>query len=529
MMLSSRRSLLLGIPAGLAAGLGHLAPGRAQDRELRMGLSGAISSVDPHFAVLSSNQAMSLHFFDGLVRLDNRFRPQPGLALSWRVVEPQVWEFQLRPDVRFSDGSPFGAEDVVASIERAPNVPNSPSSFRTYTNSIERVEAVGPLVVRIHTNRRNPLLPADLDAVMIIPRSLRNAATADFNAGRAMIGTGPYLMQEYTPGNQIVMTRNPHYWGPAEPWSKVTARLISNNAARTAALLAGDLDLIDNVGPADMPRLRASSRHHVVDAVSNRVIFLMLDHGHAVSPDIADRNGQPLPKNPLQDRRVRQALSLAISRKALVERIMEGQAVAAGQLLPDGFTGVSDKIPVPPYDPARAQQLLKEAGYPDGFRLTLRGPNNRYLNDATTLQAIAQMFSRIGIEATVEAAPWVAFRPLIGSSSFSVALFGWASNTGEPGLSLNALLGTKDAALGRGVPNGGRYSNPRFDALVEEALTTMDTDARGALLAKATEMAMEDVALIPLFYPVSSWACRSDLSYDAPSNEYTVAMRARPR
>jgi hypothetical protein len=198
---------------------------------------------------------------------------------------------------------------------------------------------------------------------------------------------------------------------------------------------------------------------------------------------------------------------------------MEGQAVPVGQLLPEGFNGVSSKLGVPPYDPARARRLLAEAGYPEGFRLVLRGPNNRYLNDASSLQAIAQMFSRIGVQSTVEAAPWVSFRPLIGSSSFSVALFGWASSTGETGLSLNALLGTKDAALGRGVPNGGQYSNPRLDSLVEEAMGTIDSNARGALLAEATELAMQDVALIPLFYAVSTWACRNGVQFDPPSNE----------
>jgi peptide/nickel transport system substrate-binding protein len=511
-----------------AAAAGLAVPAVAQERELRVGLSGAISSVDPHFAVLSSNMALSQHFFGALVRQDAQFRPQPGLALSWAVLEPTVWEFRLRPNVVFSDGTPLDAEDVVASIERAPNVPNSPSSFATYTNSIARAEATGPLTVRVHTHRPDPLLPVELAAIMIIPKSLRNAPTAEFNAGRAMIGTGPYRLEEYTPGSRIVMTRNPRYWDAPEPWSRVTMRIIANNAARTAGLLAGDLDLIDNVGPADMPSLRASDRIRVVDAVSNRVIFLMLDQGNAVSPDITGADGGPLDTNPLKDLRVRQALSLAINRAALAERIMGSQAVPAGQILPEGFVGVSSRITVPPYDPARARQLLTEAGYPRGFRVVLRGPNNRYLNDGATLQAVAQMFSRIGVEASVEAQPWVAFRPLISSHSFSVALFGWASGTGEPGLSLNALLGTQDAALGRGVPNGGRYSNARFDALVGQASETLDTAARAALLAQATELAMADVALIPLFYPVVSWGARNSIHFDGHANEYTVAMRARP-
>jgi peptide/nickel transport system substrate-binding protein len=523
----SRRSLATVLPAATMA-LARSGPASAQERELRIGLSGTISSIDPHFAVLSSNSALSQHFFDGLVKLDQRFQPQPALALSWVALEPLIWEFRLRPGVRFSDGSPFGAEDVVASIERAPNVPNSPSSFATYTNSIERVEASGPLTVRFRTNRPNPLLPADLANVMIIPKALRNAPTADFNAGRAIIGTGPYVFQEYTPGSRIAMRRNPGYWGLAEPWSRVTMHIITNNAARTAGLLTGDLDLIDNVGPADMPALRSSERIRVIDAVSNRLIFLMIDHGHDVSPDITGTDGRPLPANPLKDLRVRQALSLAINRPALAERIMGGQAVPAGQILPEGFLGVSPRIPVPPYDPARARQLLAEAGYPRGFRLTLRGPNNRYLNDASALQAVAQMFTRIGVEAGVEVLPWVAFRPLIGSSSFSVALFGWASSTGEPGMSLHALLGTQDAALGRGVPNGGRYSNPRLDASVQQALVTLDPAERATVLAEATDIAMADVALLPLFYPMVSWGARSTIRFEGGANEYTVAMRARP-
>ncbi len=518
----------------LAAGAATMAiaalprPSRADGRALRLGLSGAISSVDPHFAVLSSNNSLSLHFFDPLVSLDVTFRPQPALALSWAPVEPTVWEFRLRPGVRFNDGSAFGAEDVVASFARAPNVPNSPSSFRTYTSAIQRVEAVDAMTVRIHTNRPDPTLPAEVAEIMIIPRALRNAATADFNAGPAMIGTGPYRMTEYQPGNSVGMVPNPSYWGRPQPWSRVAVRIVTSNPSRTAGLLAGDLDLIDYVGPSDVPALKASSRVRVAGVTSIRVIFIMLDQGNDVSPDISGHDGRPLDRNPLKDQRVRLALSLAINRTAITERLMSGQAVPAGQILSGPLVGVSPRIAVPPFDPAKSKQLLAEAGYPDGFRIVIRGPNDRYLNDADTVQAVAQMFSRIGLDARVEVAPWVAFRPLIGASNFSAALFGWASNVGETGLSLNALLGTQDAKIGRGLPNGGRYSNPKFDALVAEASTTLDTAARGALLDQAIELAMAEVALIPLFFPIATWGYQSDMVFAPNPNEYTTAMQASP-
>ena len=521
-----RRAAVFG--ASALAGLAPSATAWGQERVLRIGLSGAISSMDPHFTVLSSNQSLSEHFFEALVSQDAGMQAQPGLALSWAAVEPLVWEFKLRPDVRFTDGSPFGGEDVAASLERAPKVPNSPSSFSTYTSSIRRVETVDPLTVRIHTSRPDPLLPSELAAVMIIPRTQRDAATADFNSGRAMIGTGPFRFVDYVPGSRVTMTRNDDYWGGAQPWSKVVMSIIPNNASRTAGLLSGDLDVIDNVGPADMPSIRTSSRVQVSAVTSIRVIFLMVDQGNAVSPDVRGADGRPLDRNPLKDRRVRQALSLAINRQAICERLMAGQAVPAGQILSGNFLGVSPRITVPNFDVAKARQLLADAGYPNGFKLTLRGPNDRYLNDASVLQAVAQMLTRAGVDAAVEVAPWVAFRPLIGASTFSVALFGWASNTGETGNSLNALLGTQDASMGRGVPNGGRYSNQAFDALIAKAGETLDRSERGRLLNQAIEMSMDDVALIPLFFPVSSWASRTGIDFTPAVDEYTRAMQARP-
>lgn len=524
----SRRSIMqLGLAAATGALLVGLGAAQAQDRELQVGISGAISSVDPHYAVLSSNQALSRHFFEGLTTRDGNFRPQPMLAESWKSIDPLTWEFKLREGVKFTDGSALDAADVVASFERAPNVENSPSSFRTYTNRIANVVAVDDLTVRFETTTPNPLLPMELTQVMIIPSELKSAKTAEFNSGEAMIGTGPYVMTKYVPGSVVEMVRNEDYWGEKEPWSRVVMRIVSNNASRTAGLLSGDLDVIDNIAPTDIPVIEASGKNSVVNIESNRLIYLMLDHFAHSSPYITDNSGKPLEKNPLTDLRVRQALSMSINRDGLTERLLSGQGIPASQFVADKFTAAPD-LDVTPYDTEAAKALLAEAGYPDGFKITLHGPNDRYLNDGAVLQAVAQMFSRIGVTAQTELAPWVTFRPHVSNNDFSVALFGWASNTGETGPTMYAILGTQDAQLGRGVPNGGRYSNADFDEKVATALGTIDDDERARLLKEATDIAMNDVALIPLYYPMVSWATKKDITYAGSADQFTTAMDARP-
>ena len=305
-------------------------------------------------------------------------------------------------------------------------------------------------------------------------------------------------------------------------------RIISNNASRTAGLLSGDLDVIDNIAPSDIPVIEGSENNSVVNIESNRLIYLMLDQFTDNSLYITDQNDQPLDKNPLKDLRVRQALSMSINREGLAEKLLGGQGMPASQFVPDKFTAAPD-LEVTPYDPEAAKALLAEAGYPDGFKLTVHGPNDRYLNDGRVLQAVAQMFSRIGVATRTELAPWVTFRPHVSNHDLSVALFGWASNTGETGPSMYAILGTQDPEMGRGVPNGGRYSNAEFDDKVLKALSTIDDEERAKLLKEATDIAMKDVALIPLYYPMVSWGVRKDIEYSGSPDQFTTAMDARPR
>jgi peptide/nickel transport system substrate-binding protein len=487
-----------------------------------------VTSIDPHFHNTTPNLNVAAQIFDRLVHTDAAQKPVPGLALSWRTLDPTTWEFTLRQGVRFSDGSPFEAEDVLASLRRAPNVPNSPSSFGIFTRAIAAAEARGPHTVIVRTREPYPLLANDLSAVNIVQRSAETANTAEFNSGRAAIGTGPFRVVSWAPGDRLVVERNPHWWGGQNPWARATFRILTNDSARVAALLAGDVQIVEAVPPADIARLERDPNIRVARSITTRYFFLHPDQARAVSPFVTDKDGRPLDRNPLQDRRVRQAISFAINREGIAERMFMGQAVPAGGVVPDAFFGGDPALRAPAFDPERARRLLAEAGYPDGFGITLHGPNDRYVNDDQTVQAIAQMLARVGIATRVETMPWASFATRSNRPDFSLIYIGWLSATGEASSTLRSLLATFDRATGMGSSNRGRYSNPAFDASLRAALGEMDDSARQEKLRAATRLAMEDQGIVPLLYQYSVWAARRPLAYTARADDQTWAIWVRP-
>ena len=498
-------------------------------QELRIGAAVEITSVDPLFHTFNPNNQLAWHVFDALVHQDSQQRLVPGLALSWKPISDTTWEFKLRPGVKFHDGTPLTADDVIFSIDRADKVPNSPASFAIYSKAVKSIHVVDPLTLHIDTGTPYPLLPADLSTIAIQSRhAAAGKTTDDFNKGVAAIGTGPFKFVEWVPGDRLVLARNDDYWGPKPAWARVIFRPIPNSTARVAALLARDVDFIESVPTPDLTNLKRNAAVHLVETVSNRVIYLHLDSNRDKTPFVFDNSGKPLDKNPLKDVRVRKAMSKAINRQAIVERVMEGAAIAAGQLLPDGFFGVSPKLKPEPFDPEGAKKLLAEAGYPDGFRLTLHGPNDRFVNDEKIEQAIAQMLSRVGIKTDVVAMPQSTYFSRASNLEFSVMLLGWGADTGEPSSPLKSLLATFDRSKGFGTANRGRYSNPKLDALLEEALTTVDDGKRSLLLQQATEAAIEDLGIIPLHYEVTIWGMRSDLTFQGNSDQYTLAFDIHP-
>jgi peptide/nickel transport system substrate-binding protein len=502
----------------------------AAAQELSIALSTPVTTMDPHFHNLTPNIAAGKHIFETLVDQDAQQALKPGLAESWRVLDSTTWEFKLRKNVRWHDGTPFTAEDVLATLRRVPLVPNSPASFGIYTRPIIEAKAVDANTVIMKTREPHPLLPNDLAQVLIIQKKMEGASTQDFNSGKAAIGTGPYRFGEYVSGDRITLVANDKYWGPKPAYAKVRLRMITNSAARVAALLSGDVQMIEAVPTADIEKLKKDPRVSLASAVSNRIIYLHLDSGREKhSPFVTDVAGKPMEANPLRDARVRKAISKMIDRDAIASRIMEGEAQPAGQLLPETFHGTSRKLPPDKYDPEGAKKLLAEAGYPNGFGLTLHTPNNRYINDEKIAQAIAQFLTRGGIPTKVEAMPSAVFFSRGSKLEFSFLLAGWGSGTGENSSPLRSLVATFDPKLGNGVANRGRFSDAGVDALIQTALSTIDDTKRGIMLAAASEKAIgELMGVIPVHYEVSTWAVKKGLSYKARVDQLTLAYEVRP-
>ncbi|WP_298852721.1 ABC transporter substrate-binding protein [uncultured Ruegeria sp.] len=516
----------------LAGGAITFGSSPASAEKLTFGLASETTSMDPYFHNVGPNNALLLHIYDRLIRQDERQQLSPGLALSWKPIDDLTWEFKLREGVKFHDGTDFNADDVVCSFERAPNVPDSPSSFATYVKG-KSVVKVDDYTVHFKTETPYPLMGNDVSTVAIVSDSVGcGAATADYNSGAAAIGTGPFMFGSYTPGESVVLKKNPNYWDGAAEWDQVEFRPIASNPSRVAALLAGDVDVISGVPTTDIVTLRNNDAVELHQGPSNRVIYLHLDQFRENSPFIKALDGSDI-KNPLLDVRVRKAISKAINRDAIVEHVMEGVAIPAGQLMPSGFFGVSENLQPETYDPDGAKALLAEAGYGDGFQMTIHGPNDRYINDAKIAEAIGQMLTRVGIQMSVETMPRSVYFKRASSGSpegtpeFSFILVGWGAGSGEASSPLKSLIHTFDKEKGFGSSNRGRHSDAAIDAVIEEALATVDDAKRQDLLAKATEMAMETQAIIPTHFQVNTWGTRKGLSYIPRTDEYTVVMSVK--
>ena len=497
-------------------------PARAAD--LSVALSADVTSMDPHYHNLTPNNNVAEHVFETLVTKDTRSRLKPSLAESWRAVDDLTWEFKLRKGVKFHDGSDFTAQDVVFSLDRVPNVPNSPSSFAAYSKQIIEKIIVDPLTLRFKTATPYPLMPNDMSTIFILSaRVAKGAATEDFNSGKATIGTGPFRFVRYAKGDRIEFTRNETYWGAKPAWDKVTLRVITADPTRVAALLAGDVRAIENVPTSDIARIAKSNDLTLYRTVSHRLMYIHLDGNRDRSPHVFDKAGKPLEKNPLKDIRVRKAISKAINRQALVERVMEGAAVTTGQLMPEGMFGYSSTLKTEPYDLEGAKKLLAEAGYPDGFAMTLHAPNDRYVNDEQIAQALAQLLARVGIATRVEAMPSSVYFSRATKLEFSFMLLGWAADTAEVSSPLKALLATFDTSRGMGTANRGRYSNAKMDALLAQALAIVDDSKRERVLQQATEIAISELGIIPLYHQHNVWATRKGVTYAARTDERTLA------
>lgn len=500
----------------------------AQAAELRIGLSADVTTVDPHFLAAQPNLTTARHMFESLTDVDEKTRLIPGLAESWRAVDPTTWEFRLRRGVRFHDGSEMTAEDVVFSLDRPLTIKGSPGGFASFVRPIVAKEIVDPYTVRVKTAAPYGALPQDINSILIVSRKAAARASAeDFDAGRAAVGTGPYRLVRFVRGDRIELARFEGYWGARPAWDRVTLRILPSDPVRTAGILAGELDVIEHIPTADIARLRANPSLRLVQTVSWRTIFFHLDQASAEPPAVAAKSGKPLARNPFSDIRVRRAISMAINRTAIAERVMEGLAIPAANLVSPGVFGHNPELKSQPHDPEGARRLLKEAGYPDGFAVTVAAPNNRYVNDEQVAQAVAQMLARVGIAAKVEAMPLSVYFPRARKHEFAFAMLGWGSFAGD--LALRSLVASPDPDRGYGAWNWARYANPRLDQMVQQSLAAVDEKRREALAREAQAVAMNDLAVIPIHHQLVTWAMRKGLTYTARTDEFTFAHHFRPQ
>ena len=514
-----------------------LATATAQAKELTIGIASEPSSVDPHYHNLGPNNSSARNIYDRLINMDGKMQLTPALALSWEAVDDTTWELKLRKGVTFHDNTPFTADDVVFTFDRIPHVPNSPSAFTKFSKTFESIKIVDDYTLKIVTKGRQPLTPNNLAQVSIIsketvesyykanPGIAKDALSVDsshFNSGKLAVGTGPYKLVSWKPGEPMTLQANQAYWGGAPTFDKVIVRPLKNDAARLAALQSGDIDMIDGVPTADLERITKNDKYSLFKTPSYYAIYLHMDSNREDTPNITAKDGSKI-KNPLLDVRVRQAISKAINREGIVSKIMDGAASPASQMIPEGFAGVSSKLKAVAYDVAGAKKLLAEAGYADGFKMVINAPNDRYVNDEQIAQVIAQLLSRIGIEMSVQTEPKATYFKNCSALKYSFMMLGWGSSTGEQGSTLMSLIHTYAKERGMGTSNRGRFSDPAIDTLLEDAMSDVDEGSRSAKIAKVAEMAIgEQYAIIPVHYQMNFWAARTGVTYTPRADNYTI-------
>ena len=478
-------------------------------------LKWASASDIPTWDIHSQNNALGngVHamVYESLFYYNRKFELEPVLATGYQQVSPTQVRITLRKGVKFHDGAAFTADDAVFSLSRAMD---KTSNFGVYTQGIEKVVKVDDFTVDIFTKGPNPVLLRQLTELRMMDRDWaeknkslapKDIKTKDENhAHRNANGTGPYILKSWDQDVRLVLQKNPNWWGKMEGnVTEIVYTPIKAEATRVAALLSGEVDMVLDPSPADLPRLRNSPGLKVLDGAENRTIFFGMDQFRDELPGSNVKG-----KNPLKDVRVRKALYQAIDVQALHKNTMRGLSQPTGSMIApqvNGWTKQTDQRY--PYNPDAAKKLLAEAGYPNGFEVDFACPNNRYINDEEICQAVTAMWARVGVKAKLRTLPLVTYFPMIQRYEASVYMLGWGVPTFDALYSLQSLVRTV-GAQGDGNYNVGRYSNPQVDALVERIKVEVDQKTRNELIEKALLLSHQDVSHIPLHNQVIPWAMK---------------------
>ena len=453
--------------------------------------------------------------YDALVYYNSQtFKPEAQLATSWREMSPTQVRFNLRTGVKFSDGTPFTADDVVYSITRAMS---KTSNYAVYTQGIDRVVKVNDSTVDFIMKGPNPVLLNQLTELRIMSKAWaeknksvepKDIRTKDETfAHRNAMGTGQYMVKEWQPDQKLVMVKNPNYWGKND--SNVTEIIytpIKSEATRVAALLSGEVDFVLDPSPQDLGRLRANPNLKVIDGVENRTIFFGMDQFRNELPGSNIKG-----KNPLKDVKVRMALYQAIDSDSLHRVTMRGLSQPTGTLVAPQVAGWTEAVHKRfPYNPETSKKLLAEAGYPQGFEVDFACPNNRYINDEEICQAVTAMWAKVGVKAKLRTMPLVTYFPMIQRYEASIYMLGWGVPTFDALYSLQSLTRSVGTG-GDGNYNVGRYSNQRMDYVVDRIKTETDLPVRNRLLTEGLQLQNDTVAHIPLHNQMLAWAMKKNV------------------
>jgi peptide/nickel transport system substrate-binding protein len=492
-----------------------LAGGVTQAATLRVANQGDATSMDPHSLNESLQLSITGNVYEPLVGRDKKLGLEPALATTWAQTSPTVWRFDLRKGVKFHDGTALTADDVVFSFGRAAG---DGSDMKGYTSSIKQVSKVDDATVEIETTAPFPILPDVISLVYVMskkwcednkaekPVDKRKGIenTASFRAN----GTGPYRLRERQPTTRSTFVRNAAYWGKVDGnVDEVIFTPIGNDATRVAAMLSGEIDVMEPVPLQDVERLKSNANLTVMQGPELRTIFLGMDQkrDELLSSSVKG-------KNPFKDKRVRQAFYQAIDIETIKARVMRNAATPTGLMIAPGIKGFAPEMNKRlPHDAEAAKKLLAEAGYPNGFEVGMNCPNDRYVNDGEICQAVAANLARIGVKINLQAESKATYFPKILRRDTSFYLLGWTPGTYDAHNALSNLMATP-TDKGQGTFNLGSYSNAKLDELTQKIQSETDQPKRNAMIAEAFKLHADDIGHIPLHQQALAWAMKKNVS-----------------
>jgi peptide/nickel transport system substrate-binding protein len=493
------------------------AVGLAQAQTLRWASQGDPLTMDPHAQNEGLTNSMNGQVYEYLVGRDKQLELVPKLATEWRQTGPLQWRMKLRPNVKFHDGAPFTADDVVFSVNRAKE---PTSQIAVYANALGEVRKIDDLTVEFNLAQVNPIFLQHVNAIFIMNKAWceknrvakpldfknREESFASYNAN----GTGPYMLVKRETDVKTTYRRNPNWWGRHEGnVQEVVYTPIKQDATRVAALISGEIDFVLDPPPRDLERLRSSGGQvRVIEGMENRVVFIGLDQGRdeLLYSSVKGRN-------PFKDLRVRKAMYQAIDIETIKTRLMNGQAVPTGAVVPSPLGSFADPEIEKrlPYDVAAARKLMAEAGYGDGFEVTLDCPNNRYINDERICIALAAMWAQIKLKVNVNAMPRTTYFPKLDKLDTSLYMLGWGGSITDAETTFTPVYRNR-GDKGLGAYNYGNYVDDKLDAVAAAQSREADAEKRKALIKEGFRLHNEAVRHIPLHRQFIPWAARANLS-----------------